>query len=94
MTSTRSSFLSFAVAALAIASTAVTFTVGRVTTACTYAFRVATDFLTSAVAKFAEPVLRLARRPVELQQACAYALTLAKRERPRVTPGWRMCPSA
>ena len=29
-----------------------------------------------------------------LVQACAYATRLAKRERPNMTPGWRMCPSA
>lgn len=93
MKSTRSGFLAFAVAALAIASTAVTFAVDRAITACTFAFHLATDFLASAVAKFEQPALRLVARPVELLQACAYALTLAKRERPRVTPGWRMCPS-
>ncbi|WP_027729821.1 hypothetical protein ABL850_15625 [Variovorax paradoxus] len=93
MKSTRFGFLAFAVAVLAIASTAVTFTVDRVSTARTYAFQVATDFLTSAVAKFEQLALRLMARPVELLQACAYDLRLAKRERPRVTPGWRMCPS-
>lgn len=30
---------------------------------------------------------------VQLVQACAYALKLAKRERPQVRPDWRMCPS-
>jgi len=93
MKSTRSGFLAFAVAALAIASTAVTFTVDRVSTACTFALHVATDFLASALAKFEQPALRLVARSVELLRACAYALTLAKRERPRLTPGWRMCPS-
>lgn len=94
MRSTRSGFFSIAFAALAIASTAVTYSVDRVAAACTFAIKVATDFLTSAVEKFEQPALRLAARPVELLQACAYALTLAKRERPRVTPGWRMCPSS
>jgi len=94
MKSTRSGILSVAFAALAIASTAITYSVDRIATACIFAVKVATDFLTSAVAKFKEPLLRLARRPIELLQAGAYALRLAKRERPRVTPGWRMCPSA
>jgi len=33
------------------------------------------------------------RAPVQLAQARAFVLRLAKRETPRVTPGWRMCPS-
>ena len=93
MKSTRSGFFSIVFAALAIASAAVTLSVDRVATACTFAINVATDFLISAVETLEQPVLRLADRPVELLQACAYALTLAKRDRPHVTPGWRMCPS-
>ena len=31
---------------------------------------------------------------VALVAAKAFVLSLAKRERPRVTPRWRMCPSA
>ncbi len=34
---------------------------------------------------------RVAERP--LVQAKAFVQRLAKRERPTVTPGWRMCPS-
>lgn len=33
------------------------------------------------------------RAPVLLVQARAFVQRLAKRETPRVTPGWRMCPS-
>jgi len=47
----------------------------------------------AVVEKFEQPTLRLTARPVELVQACAHALSLAKRERPRLMPGWRMCPS-
>ena len=47
----------------------------------------------AVVEKFEQPALRLTARPVELVQACAHALSLAKRERPRFMPGWRMCPS-
>ena len=47
----------------------------------------------AVVEKFEQPALRLTARPVELVQACARALSLAKRERPRLTLGWRMCPS-
>lgn len=64
-----------------------------VRTTCNWAFERVADFLTGAVAKFERPVLRLVARPVELVQACAYALKLAKRERPRVRDQWRMCPS-
>lgn len=47
----------------------------------------------AVVAKFEQPALRLTARPVERVQACAHTLSLAKRERPRFMPGWRMCPS-
>jgi len=87
-------FLSLAAAAclMAAASTysTVTFYVSRT---CTFVRDTMLDFLQVAVAKFEQPALRLVARPVELLQVCAYALRLAKRERPRVTPGWRMCPS-
>lgn len=57
----------------------------------------ARDFVLGAakavVEKFEQPSLRLLARPVELVQACAYALGLAKRERPHVRSQWRMCPS-
>lgn len=86
-------FYSFVAAAMvAIASTAV-FAFDRVSTACTAVYQLACNFVASVPAKFAEPVLKLAARPVEVLQACAYALRLAKRDRPRLTPGWRMCPS-
>lgn len=51
------------------------------------------DLVKSVVGKFEQPALRLVARPVELVQACAYALRLAKRERPHVRDTWRMCPS-
>ncbi|WP_431276256.1 hypothetical protein ACQ858_08385 [Variovorax ureilyticus] len=62
------------------------------------AFRTAVaDLVVAAVKvateKFEQPKLRLMDRPAELVQACAYALKLAKRERPRVRDQWRMCPS-
>jgi len=79
-------------AVVAIASTAA-FAVDRVSTVCTAVYQFACHFAASVPAKFAEPALKLAARPVEIFQACAYALRLAKRERPHLTPGWRMCPS-
>ena len=51
------------------------------------------DFALGVSAKFEQPTLRFLSRPTELVQACAYALKLAKRERPRVRDQWRMCPS-
>jgi hypothetical protein len=88
-----SRFCTLAIAAMvAIASTAF-FVFDRVATACTAVYQVAREFVASVPAKFAEPALKLAARPVEILQACAYALRLAKRDRPRLTPGWRMCPS-
>lgn len=94
MASIRSSrFCTFAIAALmSVASTAVV-AFDRAAAACTAVYQFACDFVASVPAKFAEPALKLAARPVEILQACAYALRLAKRERPRMMPGWRMCPS-
>lgn len=87
------SILAFAVVAcLAVASTCSTIAkcIGR---AYGYARAVVIAFLQVAVAKFEQPAQCMAARPVEMLQACAYALRMAKRERPRVTPGWRMCPT-
>ncbi|MDP9895353.1 hypothetical protein J2W32_004451 [Variovorax boronicumulans] len=85
--------MAFAAAAcLAAASTYATVT-DHIARACIYVRDTVAGFLEVAVAKFEQPVLRMVARPGELLQACAYALRLAKRDRPRVTPGWRMCPS-
>lgn len=89
----RSRFLHLAVAALAVMASGAAAVVDRVATVCTAAYRFTCDFVASVPAAFAEPALQLVARPVELLQACAYAMGLAKRQRPRVTPGWRMCPS-
>lgn len=88
-----SRFLAFAFATVAAVMSTATVAFDRVATACTAVYQYACDFLASVPAKFAEPVLRLTARPVELVQACAYALGLAKRERPHVRSQWRMCPS-
>lgn len=93
MKSTGSRILGLAVAALAIASSSTVYVVDRAATCCRAAYRIACDFVASVPAKFAEPALQLAARPVEMLQSCAYAQRLAKRERPRVTPNWRMSPS-
>ncbi len=62
-------------------------------TVCYAAYEIACSWASAAVKKFKQPALRLTARPVELIQACAYALGLAKRERPHVRTQWRMCPS-
>lgn len=94
MATTRSrSLLTIACAVLATAVTTVTFSVSRVAAACTAIYRFACDFVASVPAKFKEARLPTVARPVELVQACAYALGLAKRERPHVRSQWRMCPS-
>lgn len=93
MHSTRFHLFTLAFAALsAVASPAVA-AFNRVVSACTAVYRFACDFVASVPAKFEQPALQLVARPVELVQACAYALGLAKRERPHVRSQWRMCPS-
>ncbi len=93
MSSTRSRFFTLAVAAVALMASTAAVIAGRVATACSAVYRFACDLVASVPAKFEQPALQLVARPVELVQACAYALGLAKRDRPRMTPGWRMCPS-
>lgn len=93
MNFSRTRFLHLAVAALAVMASGAAAVADRVATACTAIYRVACDFVASVPAKFEQPALQLVPRPVELLQACAYALCLARRERPRMMPGWRMCPS-
>lgn len=98
MTSTRSRSLgtilaSAAAACLVAASSACSTVTFHVVRSCTYVRDTVLDFLQVAVAKFEQPALQLLARPVQLAQSCAYALRLAKRERPRMMPGWRMCPS-
>lgn len=93
MHNSRSRFLHLAVAALSVMASGAAVVVDRIATACSAIYRFACDFVASVPAKFEQPALQLVPRPVELLQACAYALRLAKRERPRLMPGWRMCPS-
>jgi len=93
MLTTRSRFLTLAFAAAALVAGSVTGAFERVATVCTTAYRFACDFVASVPAAFEVPRLALLSRPVELVQACAYALGRAKRERPHVRSQWRMCPS-
>ena len=87
------SILAFAAAACLTAASTYETVIDHVGRACTFVRDKVVGFLEVAVASFKEAALPLVARPVELLQACAYALRLAKRDRPRVTPGWRMCPS-
>lgn len=96
MRSDRPLFALFALALFAVftvASSVFSIAYGCVATRCTYAYGLARDLVKTAVAKFEQPALRLAARPAELVRACAYALRIAKRERPQVCDQWRMCPS-
>lgn len=53
----------------------------------------ARSFLVGVVEAFKQPALVLATFGAQKVQACAYALGVAKRERPHVASQWRMCPS-
>lgn len=57
------------------------------------AYRHVRDFVFDVVATVAGPVESMAAPAVQLVQAKAFVLRLAKRERPVVTASWRMCPS-
>ena len=97
MACTRSrSFLTTLCMAVATAALAVTDTVATVATTCYVAFERAISWVvehfTVAAKCFAQP-LDVPRVAMALVQARAFVLRLAKRETPRVTPGWRMCPS-
>lgn len=93
MYSARSRLFTLAFAALAAVASPAAAAVNRMVSACAAAYRFACDFVASVPAKFEQSALQLVARPVELVQACAYALGLAKRERPHVRSQWRMCPS-
>lgn len=93
MYSTRSRLFTLAFATLAAITSPAVAAFNRVVSVCTAVYRFACDFVASVPAKFEQPGLKLVGRPVELVQACAYALGLAKRERPHVRSQWRMCPS-
>lgn len=93
MASTRSRFVTLAFAAIAAVASTTVVAFDRAASICTTVYRFACDFIASVPATFETPALRLIERPVELVQACAYALGIAKRERPHVRSQWRMCPS-
>lgn len=61
--------------------------------ACLSAYHWVIERVFAAVPKaIAQPML-VPRVSLALVQARAFVLRLAKRETPRLTPGWRMCPS-
>ncbi|AVQ81663.1 hypothetical protein [Variovorax sp. PMC12] len=94
MKSFRSSIAAFALIALAAASSAVAIGFGYVAAGARAVYRVACDLVSGGL-KLAARIdgAGFARPAVLLTQARAFVLRLAKRERPHLTPGWRMCPS-
>lgn len=90
----RSPFRSL-IAIAAIACLAVASVAHDVCTFAAYSYRAARDFVSGAIEAFARPVVGVVggELPAEKHQACAYALRIAKRERPTLSPTWRMCPS-
>lgn len=89
-----SRFFAFASLALAAAAIFIAHAVDRVATTCTAVYRLACDFVASGLKLAARGDGVGFARPAMLQvQARAFVLRLAKRDRPRLTPGWRMCPS-
>lgn len=99
MTCTRSRSFASTIAALALLAfstfgAACVATVLKVHDGYDRAVRWADRFLSRVVASFAKATFRAPLRPVVLVQACAYALGLAKRQRPTIRQSWRMCPSA
>lgn len=86
-------FCSLALAAAVATASMATATFAVAAGACSWAYDRAAGFLKSMTTNFAKPALVLVRQGAEKIQACAYALSIAKRERPNVSAGWRMCPS-
>jgi hypothetical protein len=94
MKSTCYRFFGLALAALAIASSVVTLGFGHVAAGARAAYRFACDLVSSGLKLAARTKGHGLGRPAVLQvQARAFVLRLAKRDRPRLTPGWRLCPS-
>lgn len=90
----RKSFLALAaLAVLSCAASAATAVTEKIVSACRVVHGLVCERVTSAVAVFSQPE-HLPAPPVKFVQAGAYVLRQAKRERPTVTPRWRMCPSA
>lgn len=68
--------------------------VAQVTTAVVEAIVFLKSHAVAACALAAPDVGHKQAKPVGLVKAKAFAGTLAKRDRPVLTSGWRMCPSA
>lgn len=88
----RTLFASIALAALACASIAVA-AVHRISDTFLTAVSAFKDFAKDAFKAVAEKQATQAVIAVPLVQAKAFVARLVKRERPRTTDGWRMCPS-
>lgn len=95
-TRSRSFLMTLALAVAAVATVTYQTAANAVTRVYAVCVRAA-DWLiervaTATVAFKAEPLV-VPRVSMALVQARAFVQRLAKRETPRVTPGWRMCPS-
>lgn len=92
MRSSFRSLIAFAAAACLVAASSF---VHDVSAFVVHTYRAARDFVRGAVEVFArpEPGVIGGVLPAEKHQACAYAMRQAKRERPTMSPTWRMCPS-
>lgn len=94
-TRSRSFLMSLCLGVVAIATVGwqtATDTVSHVYSLCARAVDWVIDRMASVAKRLAQP-LQVPRVDAALVQARAFVLRLAKRETPRVTPGWRMCPS-
>lgn len=91
------SLLSLVTFALSTAATTAFSTYTFVTGVCQESYswfrKTAASYLKEAVARFEAPSLKHPEPAKRLVQACAYAMSVAKRERPTVFQSWRMCPS-
>lgn len=79
-------------AACTVAWDTVATATSTVYTLCARAVDWVIDRMVSVAKRVAQP-LQVPRVAAALVQARAFVLRLAKRETPRLTPGWRMCPS-
>lgn len=84
----KRSLYALALACVALAASAVS----HVVDAAVSAYRFAKDWLVDGFKLFASTDT-VSRPTIARVQAKAFVQRIMKRERPTVTPGWRMCPS-
>lgn len=89
----RSRLFSIALLACAAAMTVAVYTYDRAVSAVSTAWACAKSFLFDGI-KLVAGMPEAPKEPaVLLVKAKAFVQRIVKRERPMVTPGWRMCPS-